>query len=191
VEQLRKYPKNLLEEKFGKMGAHLYRMARGIDEREVHEGDEIKSVSHETTFEVDQIDQELIVSTLLSLAEKVGSRLRKYGLRGRTIQIKLRFEDFSTFTRHKTLSHHTNMTDEIFRISKSLYKQFQDKEKPVRLIGVGVSHLAPEKGMQTSLWDVDNERKMRLEKVMDQLQEKFGHSALTHANTLTAKRQKK
>jgi nucleotidyltransferase/DNA polymerase involved in DNA repair len=190
VEQLRNYPQNLLEEKFGKMGGHLYRMARGIDEREVHDRDEIKSVSHETTFDVDQTDPELLISTLLSLVEKVSTRLRKYGLRGRTIQIKLRFEDFSTFTRHKTLSHPTNLTDEIFKISKSLYEQFTDKEKPVRLIGVGVSQLAPEKGMQTSFWDVDNERKMRLEKVMDQLQEKFGNSALTHANTLTAKKKK-
>jgi nucleotidyltransferase/DNA polymerase involved in DNA repair len=190
VEQLRNYPQNLLEEKFGKMGGHLYRMARGIDEREVHDRDEIKSVSHETTCDVDQTDPELLISTLLSLVEKVSTRLRKYGLRGRTIQIKLRFEDFSTFTRHKTLSHPTNLTDEIFKISKSLYEQFTDKEKPVRLIGVGVSQLAPEKGMQTSFWDVDNERKMRLEKVMDQLQEKFGNSALTHANTLTAKKKK-
>jgi nucleotidyltransferase/DNA polymerase involved in DNA repair len=190
VEQLRGYPQNLLKEKFGKMGGHLYRMARGIDEREVHDRDEIKSVSHETTFDIDQTDPELLISTLLSLAEKVSSRLRKYGLRGRTVQIKLRFEDFSTFTRHKTLSYHTNLTDEIFTVSKNLYEQFKDKDKPVRLIGVGVSQLTPESGMQTSFWDMDNERKVRLEKVMDQLQEKFGNSALTHANTLTAKKRK-
>jgi nucleotidyltransferase/DNA polymerase involved in DNA repair len=190
VEQLRKYPQNLLEEKYGKMGDHLYRMARGIDERNVHDRDEIKSVSHETTFDVDQTDQELIISTLLSLSEKVSSRLRKYGLRGRTVQLKLRFKDFSTFTRHKTLSQYTHLTDEIFAISKALYEQFDDREKPVRLIGVGMSQLVHESGMQTSLWDIEKERKIQLEKVMDRLQEKFGNAALTHANTLTAKKRK-
>ncbi len=197
VRDLREYPLEVLEQKFGVMGEHLFRMARGIDEREVHEEEEIKSVSHETTFEVDQTDRELLLSTLLALAEKVGSRLRKYGLRGKTVQLKLRFQDFSTFTRHKTLSHYTNLTDEIFTVSKSLFEQFDktgvketDPPRPVRLIGVGLSQLVSEKGMQTSFWDLENERKVRLEKVMDQIQEKFGKSIITHAQALGARKRK-
>lgn len=197
VRDLREYPLEVLEQKFGVVGEHFFRMARGIDEREVHEDDEIKSVSHETTFEIDQSDRELLLSTLLALAEQVSSRLRKYGLRGKTVQIKLRFQDFSTFTRHKTLSHYTNLTEEIFTVSKSLFEQF-DKTgvertgalKPVRLIGVGLSQLVSEKGMQTSFWDVENERKVRLEKAMDQIQEKFGKSVITHARALGAKKRK-
>ncbi len=197
VRDLREYPLEVLEQKLGAMGEHLFRMARGIDEREVHEDEEIKSVSHETTFDIDQTDRELLLSTLLALAEKVGSRLRKYGLRGKTVQLKLRFQDFSTFTRHKTLSHYTNLTDEIFTVSKSLFEQFDktgvketDPPRPVRLIGVGLSQLVSEKGMQTSFWDLENERKVRLEKVMDQIQEKFGKSVITHAQALGAKRKK-
>lgn len=197
VRDLREYPREVLEQKFGAMGEHLFRMARGIDEREVHEDEEIKSVSHETTFETDQTDRELLLSTLLALSEKVGSRLRKYGLRGKTVQLKLRFQDFSTFTRHKTLSHYTNLTDEIFTVSKSLFEQFDktgvketDPPRPVRLIGVGLSQLVSEKGMQTSFWDLENERKVRLEKVVDQIQEKFGKSIITHAQALGARKRK-
>lgn len=197
VRDLRQYPLAVLEQKFGAMGEHLFRMARGIDPREVQEEEEIKSVSHETTFEVDQTDREVLLSTLLALAEKVSSRLRKYGLRGKTVQLKLRFQDFSTFTRHKTLSHYTNLTDEIFTVSKSLFEQFDKPgveetatSRPVRLIGVGLSQLVNEKGMQTSFWDLENERKVRLEKVVDQIQEKFGKSIITHAQALGARKRK-
>lgn len=191
VGQLRRYPLSTLEEKFGQMGNHLYRMANGIDERDVHEHEEIKSVSHETTFEVDETDRELLVSTLLYLAEKVSSRLRKYGLRGKTVQLKIRFKDFSTFTRNKTIPHATNLTDEIFEVAGKLFEEFTPEKKPVRLIGVGVSHLVSEKGLQTTLWDGEKERKLELEKVMDQLTEKYGKNALTHARALNAKRRKK
>ncbi len=191
VKQLREFRLEWLEQSFGKLGHHLYQIARGIDDREVTTREEIKSVSHETTFEIDQTDPEVLLSTLLSLSEKVSSRLRKYGLRGKTIQIKLRFSDFTTFTRNRTLFHYTNITEEIFAISQSLFQQFEEQDKSVRLIGVGVSQLVDEKGMQTSLWDIDNERKVRLEKVADQLREKFGNSALTRAQTLAAKRQSK
>ncbi len=191
VQQLRQYPLSILEEKFGQMGSHLYRMANGIDERDVHEHEEIKSVSHETTFEVDETDRELLISTLLYLSEKVSSRLRKYGFRGKTVQLKIRFKDFSTFTRNKTIPYATNLTDEIFTVVQKLFGEFDPGKKPVRLIGVGVSHLVSEKGFQTTLWDGEKERKLELEKVMDRLTEKFGKNALTHARALNAKRRNK
>ncbi|NIV14956.1 MAG: DNA polymerase IV, partial [Aliifodinibius sp.] len=80
VKQLREFRLEWLEQSFGKLGHHLYQIARGIDDREVTTREEIKSVSHETTFEIDQTDPEVLLSTLLSLSEKVSSRLRKYGL---------------------------------------------------------------------------------------------------------------
>ncbi len=190
VRQLREYPLDALEQKFGKMGLHLHRMANGIDERDVTTREEIKSVSHETTFLEDQTDRELLISTLLLLSEKVSTRLRKHHFRGKTIQIKLRFSDFSTFTRNKTLPDPTNLTDQIFAVSKRLFEQFDNVQKPVRLIGVGVSQLQREGGMQLSLWDTENQRKSDLEKIMDELQQKYGKKALTHAETLTAKKKR-
>ena len=190
VQQLREYPDKLLEERFGKMGSHLARMARGLDNREVHAGDPIKSVSHETTFGVDQRDEEIIVSTLLHLSEKVATRLRKYGFRGKTVQLKLRFDDFSTFTRSKTVRESIHLTDDIFAISKELYGQFKAKTKAVRLIGVGVSQLVAAEGGQLNLFGGD-ERKEELEKIRDNLQNRFGKKALRHADTLMRDRRLK
>lgn len=187
VADLRRYPAEFLEKRFGEAGEHLYRMARGIDERQVQVNEEIKSISHETTFETDQTDPELISNTLLHLSAKVSQRLRKHGLKGKTIQLKIRFFDFTTFTRRKTLTNHTNLTEDIFRLGKKMLDEFQPSElsKPIRLIGIGVSHLVDEKGTQISLWDVQNEKKLALEKIVDQLQEKFGKSAIVPANTLS------
>lgn len=190
VRDLRGYSLELLEKKFGKMGPHLLRLAQGIDERPVNDCEEIKSVSHETTFLVDQADREIVISTLLSLAEQVSSRLRKHHLRGRTIQLKLRFSDFSTFTRHKTLPDPTCLTEEIYAVSRKLFEQFALNEKPIRLIGVGVSQLVSEHDLQLNLWDANNQRKERLEKIRDELQEKYGKSALRHAQTLAAEKRK-
>ncbi len=187
VADLRKFPEAFLEERLGKSGPHLYRMARGIDEREVHDRDPVKSVSNERTFHEDQYDEDVILSTLLALAEKVAGRLRKKGLRGKTIQIKLRFSDFSTFTRAKTLGHHVQLTDDIYRVSKALLEEFRGDKKPVRLIGVGVSQLSTGVGEQTSFLENADQRKADLERVMDEMKEKFGKNALTHAETLTAK----
>ena len=187
VADLRKFPENVLKERLGKTGPHLYRMARGIDDREVHDRDPVKSVSNERTFGEDQHDEEIIHSTLLALAEKVASRLRKKGLRGKTIQIKLRFSDFSTFTRAKTLGHYVQLTDDIYQVSKALLTEFRGEKKPVRLIGVGVSQLSTGVGEQTSFLEDADKRKVELEKVMDKMQQKFGKNALTHAETLTAK----
>ncbi|MGH1363373.1 MAG: DNA polymerase IV [Calditrichia bacterium] len=183
VKELREFPEELLTQRFGKMGPHLFRMARGIDTREVHKGDPIKSVSHETTFGVDQRDEELIVSTLLHLSEKVASRLRKYGFRGKTVQLKLRFDDFTTFTRNKTVREGIHLTDDIFAVSKELYVQFTAKTKAVRLIGVGVTQLVGSDVGQLSLFGGD-ERKEELEKIRDSLQNRFGKKALRHADTL-------
>ena len=184
IGQLRQYPPSVLKKHFGRLGEHLYRLARGEDETEVSSDDEIKSISHETTFETDQSNKQLLLDTLLYLSEKVSHRLRKHGLRGKTIQLKLRFQDFTTFTRHKTLPHYTQLTDEIFHTGKWLLGQFGEITTPVRLIGIGVSNLVDEKGSQISLWDVTNEKKFVLERIMDQLQEKYGSLALTHAQTL-------
>lgn len=191
VAQLRAYPLDFLEERFGKSGLHLYKMARGIDNRDVHEGDPIKSVSHERTFGTDQDDNEILISTMLKLAEKVAFRLRKYGFRGRTIQLKIRLEDFSTFSRSKTIADPVHLTEDIYSVCLGLFQQFERKNKAVRLIGVGVTQLVSEEGLQTTIWEEENKRKETLEKVMDNLQNKFGQSALTHADTLTATNRKK
>lgn len=103
VYQLRGYPREVLAKKFGKMGDHIYRMARGEDDRAVTPLESVKSVSNEMTFGEDVIDPETIRKTLFGLAEKVGGRLRRSKIKGHTIHLKIRFSDFNTHTRSHTL----------------------------------------------------------------------------------------
>ena len=187
VGDVQRLPLQFLEERFGKLGVHVYNMALGKDEREVHPLEEPKSVSNETTFEQDEEDFERVRNVLFTLCEKVGGRLRRTGLRGRRVFLKIRFSNFRTNIRSRSLPDATNLTDEIFSLAEMLLEEFAPLPLPVRLIGVGVSRLVREEGRQLSLWDMDKERKLKLEKVMDQLQDKYGKQIILHARSLEAR----
>ncbi|MCK4893920.1 MAG: DNA polymerase IV [Calditrichia bacterium] len=191
VAQLRSYPREILEKKFGKMGDHIYHMARGEDERDVTPFESVKSVSNEMTFNEDIIDSEIILKTIFGLAEKVGGRLRRSKIRGHTIHLKIRFADFKTNTRSHTLKKSTHLTEDIFSTVEALLEEFLPLESFVRLVGVGVSHLENESGSQLSIWDIADEKKLKMEKVMDQIQDKFGKNIIKHAESLSAKSRKK
>lgn len=186
VYQLRQYPVEVLAQKFGKMGEHIYRMARGEDQRSVIPHEEAKSVSNEVTFESDVEDEETVRHTVFQLSEKVGGRLRRAAIRGRTVHLKIRFQDFKTFTRSHSLKNPTNLTDEIYRIANFMVSEFEPFHSAVRLIGVGVSNLVGEKGLQLTLWDMENERKLQVERIMDQIQDKFGKEIIRHARSLSS-----
>ena len=104
IGQLRQWPVETLVSRFGSQGKHLWQLAHGIDDRPVVPEREAKSISHETTFEHDVDDQDVLRAWLADLTEQVGWRLRRHGLRGRTVRLKVRFADFSTITRSQTLS---------------------------------------------------------------------------------------
>jgi nucleotidyltransferase/DNA polymerase involved in DNA repair len=191
VSQLRSYPHEILAKKFGKMGDHIYRMARGEDEREVIPFESVKSVSNERTFGEDVKDSELVLKTLFSLAEKVGGRLRRGKIKGSTIHLKIRFSDFKTYTRSHTLKKSTYLTEEIFNTIETLLDEFLPLESFVRLVGVGVSHLQNESNSQLSMWDIADEKKLKMEMVMDQIQDKFGKTVIKHAESISAKTKKK
>ncbi len=136
---------------FGRFGPDLRDRARGIDDRPISMEHEVKSVSNEVTFVKDIRDATHLEQTLRQLSESVGRRLRKDSLAGTTVQIKLRWEDFTTITRQVTLSSATNLDQEIFENALTLFKQNWPYGKPVRLIGVGVSNLGPPMH-QLELW---------------------------------------
>lgn len=190
VADLRRIPLSVLETKFGKMGIHVHKMARGEDQREVHPLDAVKSVSNERTFERDETDWQVVSDTTFALSEKVSGRLRRGGIRGRTVHLKIRFRDFKTFTRSYTLPAPTNLTDEIFRIVEMLLQEFDPLPMAVRLVGVGVSGLSAGEGEQLSLWEEDRRKKLALEKAMDRIQDKFGQDAIRHARGISGKAKK-
>jgi nucleotidyltransferase/DNA polymerase involved in DNA repair len=187
VSQLRQYPQKVLLDKFGKWGEHIYRMARGWDDRSVTIEDQVKSVSNEVTFDKDLNDADFLRRTIFTLAEKVSGRLRRSKIQGRTVHLKIRFSDFKTFTRSHTLKDPTFLTQEIFKIADQLFSEFVPLESDVRLLGVGVSQLENESGSQLSIWDLENEKKLKMEKVMDQIQDKFGKDSIQHAEALDFK----
>ena len=108
--------------RLGKSGAHLWQLAQGIDDRPVLPEEGFKSIGHEITFEQDTSDLALLEATLLDLTEKVAHRLRAQGVRARTIAIKFREADFSTFTRRTTLPDPVNTTEKIFPAARKLMK---------------------------------------------------------------------
>ncbi|MEJ2536589.1 MAG: DNA polymerase IV [Calditrichia bacterium] len=188
VYQLRTYPPDLLKLKFGKMGQHIINMATGTDQREVIPEEDVKSVSNEMTYGEDQTDFELIKKTVFSLSEKVAGRLRRSGILGKTVHLKIRFHDFKTYTRSYSLPTYTNLTEEIYKTILFLLDEFDPPEIPVRLLGVGISNLVNESGKQLNLWEMDTDKKLKLEKVMDQIQDKFGKNSISHAEGLRNKK---
>jgi DNA polymerase-4 len=162
---------------FGETGAELWRHARGVDERPIVTEYEAKSISQETTFARDVRDDRELERTLRGLSEQVGRRLRKSGLAGTTVRIKLRWPDFTSLTRQLSLPQPTDQDEEIYRTALGLLGKVRAKGKAVRLIGVGVSGFKPPL-RQLGLWDGDSEKRRRLQEAVDELQEKFGRKVI-------------
>ena len=186
IGELRQWPLEALESSLGRHGTDLHHLANGRDESEVLSDEEEKSVSHEVTFAVDVLNMEELEAELLEQAEKVATRLRKRGLSGRTIFIKLRYGDFSTLTRRKTLSEPTCLADTIYGESRALLRERTEAgRRPVRLIGVGVAGFEHEGSTQGSLFKndaADRDRKERLERTADAIRSKLGNEAIGRAS---------
>jgi len=190
IGELARFPQALLEEKLGKMGRHFYQLAHGIDERKVEAGQGVKSVSNEHTFERDTDDSREIRKTLLFLSEKVGFRLRDKNLKGKTIQLKLRYSNFSTITRSKTLAEYTDSTKTIFQTIWQLFEHNYQQKRPVRLLGVGVSSFGPSSGRQLSLFEQQQSSVDALDQLQDVLKKRFGKKIIVRAETLAKKNDK-
>ncbi len=186
IGTLAKTPDKTLELLFGRFGPDLRQRALGIDDRPITMEHEAKSVSNEVTFARDRSDERQLLLTLRSLSEQVGRRLRKASLAASTIQIKLRWADFTTITRQLTLNSLTNLDQEIYETAKTLFMENWPKGKPVRLIGVGASNLG-QPAHQLSLWDDDYQKEVKLIGAVDELREKFGKDVVKHGNQLKRK----
>jgi DNA polymerase-4 len=186
IGQVRQMPIEVLHKHFGNVGDHLWHLAHGIDERKVIPDREAKSISHETTFAVDIGDREVLRAWVLELAEQVGWRLRRNELRGRTVHLKVRYADFRTTTRAKTLPEPTNITGEIGRTAAELLETcLTARQQRIRLLGVGLSGFDGIAQVQQSLFaDAGREKMMQLDQAADQIRSRFGSSALHRASGL-------
>ena len=152
VGQLAVYDVQLLIARFGKFGLTMHWMANGIDEREVEEREGVKSISKEDTFDEDIADPDTIKRVFYSLSEKVHSSLLKNKYRFRTITIRVRYENFKTFTRSRTLTCASTDLYVMRREALHLMKEFIGTGK-FRLLGVGVSNLEKIDERQTLITD--------------------------------------
>jgi DNA polymerase-4 len=185
IGQLRELSVESLQELFGAAGEHYWRLARGIDDRHVVPDREAKSISNETTFAADIDDPDVLRAWLIELVEQVGHRLRRHKLKGRTVDLKVRFADFQTISRSVTLAEPTSITQELWQAGLNLLTtRLPPQHLPVRLLGFGVSglHSQPSQG---SLFDEPERQKLRqLDEVADRIQKRFGGAALGRASGL-------
>ncbi len=167
----------------------LHDLAWGRDPRSVNTGRSEKSIGHETTFETDVTDAAVIHRTLLGLSDGVAVRLRRAGVQARTVSIKLRFEDFSTIARSRTLAEPTDLARRIYEETRSLYDAASQGGRPVRLIGVRGEQLV---GAVASfgLWD-DDEAWRDTEYAVDAVTSKFGAGAVRPAALLRDDRRRR
>jgi len=184
IGEIANAPTATLDMIFGRFGPDLRKRARGIDDRPLSLEHEIKSVSNEVTFARDVQEAAQLEQTLRQLSESVGRRLRKDSLAGATVQIKLRWADFTTITRQVTLSSATNLDQEIFENALVLFKQNWPLGKPVRLVGVGVSGLGPPVH-QLELWGDNHQKQAQLLDAVDELRERFGRDIIKRARRVS------
>ncbi|MBD3387118.1 DNA polymerase IV [candidate division KSB1 bacterium] len=179
IGELADYPLPALKKLFGNSYLHFWKLANGIDERKVETRHQAKSMSHETTFLKDCHDGKTLEKTLLMLCDKLSRDLRKHDYSGRTVTLKIRLADFSTFTRSRTLSQFTHDTKMIFQCVMDLFNQFDRKDIAVRLLGVSLSNLE-KTGFQLDLFTENR----NIDKVLDLVRDKFGKDAIQRASLL-------
>ena len=156
---------------FGAYGEYLYLAINGLDDRKVHEGTELPlSISKEHTFAYDQVDHEQVFLKLRFLAAKVFWRLRKYGLYAKEVRLKIRFADFSDFTKTHVLPDFMALDQDIMPVIRKLFENaIRNNKKAVRLIGMGVSRF--EKIESKSLFT--SAKASPLQKAVDELNERY------------------
>jgi len=176
----------LLEQHLGKWGLALAGKARGEDagawfEGAIGDADPAKSISHEHTYDQDTADSEKIESTLMRLSEMVGRRLREQNVHARTLQLKLRYKDFTTITRARTLETPTHLDNEIFQQIRKLFHANWRRGAEVRLLGVQASSLGetPEQG--DLLGSQANDKWKQALSAVDRVRDKFGESSISLA----------
>jgi DNA polymerase-4 len=189
VGDLARFDEGFLERRFGKWGLALAGKARGEDaggwfDTEVGADTDPKSVSHEHTYNEDTADIEVLEATLARLSEMVGRRLREHGLHARTVQLKLRYSDFSTITRAHTLTEPTQLDIELLEESRALFRANWKRGAKVRLLGVQASSFEAGGGQMDLLEDDRKQRWKAALEATDRLRDKYGESAVSLAKAL-------
>jgi DNA polymerase-4 len=186
VGDLAAIPRRTLERAIGDaVGAHLHSLAQGLDDRPVTPDEPSKSVGSENTFSYDLDGQGEILRELLRLSDRTADRLRAKGLCGRTVTIKVRFSNFSTITRSRTLTAEVNTTAEIYEVARLLYLKVDPDRQRIRLLGVSVSGLATGPPLrQLGLLETGRPGWQEASSAIDSIRTRFGDGSVGFATLL-------
>ena len=189
VGDLAQLEESELEERFGKWGLALAGKARGEDaggwfDSEVGADTAAKSISHEHTYNEDTADTSQLEATLMRLSEMVGRRLREAKFYARTIQLKLRYKDFTTITRAHSLTAATQLDGEIFEEVRKLFRKNWKPGREVRLLGVQASSFEAQTEQINLLEGGRQQRWKDALAAADRLRDKFGESTVSLASGL-------
>jgi len=189
VGDLATLDEDFLAEHFGRWGLALAGKARGEDaggwfDAEIGANEAPKSISHEHTFSEDTSDREQLETMLLRLSEMVAKRVRAQQVYARTIQLKLRYKDFSTITRASSLDHATQLDREIAGAVIQLFRRAWNGRAKIRLLGVHAGGLEPAEGQMNLLEEPRTARLREAFRSVDHIRNRFGDASISLAKTL-------
>ena len=189
VGDLAKLDESFLTSHFGRWGLALAGKARGEDaggwfDSPIGSNEDPKSISHEHTFSEDTSNRDQLETALFKLSEMVAKRLREHRLYSRTIQLKLRDEDFSTITRACSLDHATQLDGEVAAAVIRLFREAWDGKTRIRLLGVHAGSLKSAEGQMSLLEEPRNARLRRAFRSVDHIRGRFGEASISLAKTL-------
>lgn len=185
IGDLAAMPQKVVTDRLGKWGLHFWLLAQGIDNRSVENHRMAqKSLSQETTFDTDVADVEVMHKTLFCIADDLARLLRRHRLKGKTVTLKIRFEDFSTFTRSQSVRKYIDGSDEIRQIAFNLFDAFDRQKKKVRLLGISVSKLSHQDTLQLDLFDATQALEHKIDRIIDIVRERHGPGTLERASAM-------
>lgn len=186
IGELAQTDKQIMIKKFGKHGLMMWEYANGIDNSEVHyKYEKPKGVGNSTTLPIDISDISKLEEVLLALTEQVTYRLRQYNLLANVVNVQLRTKDFEDKSHQRKLYKATSNTKEIYAEAKELLHEMYIKGTPIRLIGMRVDNLIEKEELQLSLFNnQDDEKQEKIDKVVDELKQKYGYNTITRAGKL-------
>ena len=185
IGQLQKMDLNKLIRDYGIMGERLYYFSRGEDSRNVIPIQKVKSVSNETTLDGDVTNYETLKKHLWKLCEKLSARLKQKHLSAKTITLKLKTSNFRSISRSVSINNPTQMAEILYTQGKSLLKSECNGLK-YRLIGIGVSKFFDDQySDMPDLIDPIKDNKIKTEKAMDKIRDRFGSHIINKGRTFT------
>jgi DNA polymerase IV len=185
IGDLQRFPLDVLQQQIGDEAEHFMRLAHGLDDRPVTADQDAKSIGQEQTFEINVGSPEEVRRVLIEQVDQVARRVRRHKLLARTVTLKIRFGDFQTVTRSRTLPQATDSTLELEETALAIWNQWVKKSfQPVRLIGATASQFAQEEVQRSLFVDPEQQRQKRVDAVSDEISERFGKDSIRRGGVL-------